>query len=98
IARAREAGCPGVVTAARNVARVRAQAPGLRVVTPGIRPRGTTVDDHADPATPEAALSAGADVLVIGRAVTAAPDPVAAARRLVESLLEPAPTAPGSAG
>jgi len=80
------AGCPGVVTAARNIARVKALAPSLTVVTPGIRPAGVDSHDHADPATPEAALDAGSDLLVLGRAVTAADDPVAAARDLADAL------------
>ena len=80
------AGCAGVVTAARNVVRVKAAAPSLTVVTPGIRPAGSDVHDHADPATPESALAAGSDLLVLGRAVTGAPDPVGAARRLSEEL------------
>ena len=84
--RAVTAGCPGVVTAARNVTLVKSLAPSLTVVTPGIRPAGTDVHDHADPATPEIALSSGSDLLVIGRAVTGATDPVAAARELAEGL------------
>jgi len=88
VAVALAAGCPGVVTAARNVTRVKASAPSLTVVTPGIRPAGSDVHDHADPATPEAALAAGSDLLVLGRAVTGAADPVGAARRLSEQLAD----------
>ena len=81
-----EAGCGGVVCAADRVGEVKALAPQLLAVTPGIRPEGTGVDDHAHASTPAAALAAGSDLLVIGRAVTAAPDPEDAARRLVNGL------------
>jgi orotidine-5'-phosphate decarboxylase len=82
VAWARESGCLGVVCAVAEVRRVRAVAPELFVVTPGIRPAGTATNDQARPATPAEAIAAGADLLVIGRAVTHAPDPAAAAARL----------------
>jgi len=81
-ARARLAGncgCWGVVCAASDLAVVRAEAPDLRTMVPGIRPAGSAVNDQARVATPAAAIAAGADQLVIGRAVTAAADPVAGA-------------------
>jgi orotidine-5'-phosphate decarboxylase len=84
-----KAGCGGVVCAASDVADVKAMGPDLFAVVPGVRPAGDALHDQARPATPEEAVAAGADLLVIGRSVTAAPDPVAAAARLMESL-EPA--------
>jgi orotidine-5'-phosphate decarboxylase len=57
--------------------------PALRLVTPGIRPAGTAAGDQRRVATPAAALAAGADLLVVGRAVTAAPDPDAALASLL---------------
>ena len=81
-----EAGCGGLVCAASDVAEAKAQAPGLVAVVPGIRPAGAPTHDQARAATPQAALEAGADLLVVGRAVTAAPDRVGAARSLAESL------------
>jgi orotidine-5'-phosphate decarboxylase len=81
-----EAGCGGAVCAAPDLAEVRQLAPRLVTVVPGIRPEGTPHDDQARVATPSEALAAGADLLVIGRAVTAASDPVAAAAALVESV------------
>jgi len=78
-AMAAAAGCGGVVCAASDLAVVRAVAPGLRTVVPGIRPSGAPVDDQRRVATPSSAIAAGADLLVIGRAVTAVDDPQAAA-------------------
>jgi orotidine-5'-phosphate decarboxylase len=76
-------GCGGVVCAVAEARRVKLIAPDLIVVTPGIRPAGAATNDQARPATPAEALAAGADLLVIGRAVTHAPDPVAAAQNLL---------------
>lgn len=88
VAVAAEAGCAGVVCAASDVAEAKQIAPRLIAVVPGLRPAGTPVHDQARAATPAAALAAGADLLVIGRAVTAAADRVAAAAGLVASLKE----------
>jgi len=74
-----EAGCGGLVCAASDLALVRSQAPDVVTVVPGIRPAGVSADDQARPATPALAIASGADVLVIGRAVTHAEDPVQAA-------------------
>ncbi|MDQ2725013.1 MAG: orotidine-5'-phosphate decarboxylase [Actinomycetota bacterium] len=79
-------GCAGVVCAASDVAEAKGIAPGLLAVVPGIRPGGSEPNDQARSATPEAALAAGADLLVIGRAVTAAADCQGAAQQLVDSL------------
>ena len=65
---------------------VRTLAPRLQVVVPGTRPAGADTHDQARTDTPEAALAAGATMLVIGRAVTAAGDPPAAAQALVTAL------------
>src|SRR5438270_894976 len=61
-------------------------APRLLTVVPGLRPAGVPAHDQARAATPSEALAAGADLLVIGRAVTAASDRAAAASELVASL------------
>lgn len=71
--------CGGLVCAASDLERVRSLAPDVVTVVPGIRPIGVGVDDQARPATPRSAIESGADVLVIGRAVTHADDPIAAA-------------------
>lgn len=78
------AGCEGVVCSPRELGVVAEVAPDLVRVTPGIRPKGVAKADQARTATPEEALAKGADWLVVGRAITAAPDPVAAATRMAE--------------
>ncbi len=85
-----EAGCGGVVCAAGDLGIVAEAAPGLKRIVPGIRPAEVSADDQARAATPEAAIRAGADLLVIGRAVTSSGDPVGAAGAIhteVESAL-----------
>jgi orotidine-5'-phosphate decarboxylase len=79
---AADAGCRGVVCAASDVERVKALAPTLLAVVPGIRMAGDSHDDQARVATPAVALASGADLLVIGRPVTAADDPESAAARV----------------
>ncbi len=81
-----EAGCGGIVCAASDVAEAKQYGPRLTAGVPGIRPSGSPTHDQARAATPESALAAGADVLVIGRAVTHAADPAAAAAGIVASL------------
>ncbi len=83
---AASAGCGGLVCAASDLAVTRSAAPGLLTVVPGIRPAGTSNDDQARAATPAAAIRAGADILVIGRAVTAAGDPEAMAAAVVDEV------------
>jgi orotidine-5'-phosphate decarboxylase len=79
---AADGGCCGLVCAATDLIVVSAAAPGLKKVVPGIRPSDTSADDQARIATPAAAMRAGADLLVLGRAVTAAADPESAAERV----------------
>lgn len=86
VATAVTAGCGGIVCAASDVREARQYAPRLRVVVPGLRPAGAPVHDQARAATPREALDAGADLLVIGRAVTQADDSAAAAAALVADL------------
>lgn len=78
-----DAGLDGVVLSPREVAETRARVPAdFRLVTPGIRPADGAADDQARTGTPRGALADGADLLVIGRPVTHARDPVAAIRAL----------------
>jgi orotidine-5'-phosphate decarboxylase len=81
-----EAGCGGIVCAAADVTKAKELAPELITVVPGIRPEGAEAGDQRRAATPQEALDAGADLLVIGRPVTRADDRVAAAAALVESM------------
>ena len=75
-----DAGAQALVCSAQEVAAVRAEVgPGVLLVTPGIRPAGGDLGDQSRVATPGAAVAAGADYLVVGRPITAAADPRAAA-------------------
>lgn len=80
------AGAEGVVCAPSEAAVVRTTAPDLTIVTPGVRPAGAPSDDQQRHSTPAAARAAGADWLVIGRPITAAPDPAEAARLISTDL------------
>jgi orotidine-5'-phosphate decarboxylase len=82
-----EAGARGLVCSPREVAAVRAEVgPDITLITPGVRPAGSDAHDQARVATPEDALRAGADLLVIGRPITGAADPGAAAAAIGASL------------
>jgi orotidine-5'-phosphate decarboxylase len=81
-----EARCGGIVCAASDVREAKQLAPRLVTVVPGIRPPGAGQHDQARSSTPQAALDAGADLLVLGRAVTEADDRAEAAARIVGDL------------
>ncbi len=81
------AGAPGLVCAPRDLPAVReAVGPAVRLVTPGVRPAGAGTDDHARAATPAEAVADGADLLVIGRPITRAEDPLSAAEAIAASI------------
>lgn len=84
---AMNAGLDGVVCSPHDIVGIKhATRPGFMTVVPGIRPAETGTQDQKRVATAGAALAAGADILVIGRAITGAPDPALAARKIYESL------------
>ena len=84
---ARDCGLDGVVCSAREVVALRgACGSDFKLVVPGIRPAGSVADDQRRVVTPAEALALGADYLVIGRPINAAPDPAAAARAIAEEM------------
>ncbi|MCU1590228.1 MAG: orotidine 5-phosphate decarboxylase [Frankiales bacterium] len=81
------AGAGALVCSPQEVAAVRAEVgPGVVLITPGVRPAGSDAQDQARIATPEEAIRNGADLLVIGRPITGAKDPGAAAAMIAASL------------
>lgn len=81
------AGAQAIVCSPQEVTAVRAEVgPDVTLITPGVRPAGSDAQDQARVATPAEALDAGADLLVVGRPITAAADPGAAAAAIARSL------------
>ena len=81
------AGADGLVCSPQEVARIRDAFGGSPfLVVPGVRPAGSAMGDQARTATPAEAVAAGADWLVVGRPITGAADPAAAARAIAASL------------
>jgi orotidine-5'-phosphate decarboxylase len=84
---AREAGLDGVVCSPDEIAAIRgACGKDFFLVVPGVRPPGAALGDQKRVATPAEAIRAGADLLVVGRPITGAPDPAAAARAVVAEM------------
>lgn len=84
------AGLDGVVASPHEIRAIRqACGPDFLIVTPGVRPADAALNDQQRVLTPAEAIRAGADYLVIGRPITAAPDPVEAARRINAECGEP---------
>jgi orotidine-5'-phosphate decarboxylase len=84
---AKDAGLDGVVASGHEVARIRKiVGPGVLIVTPGVRPQGAEVQDQARAVTPRTAIAAGADYLVVGRPITRAADPRAAADAIIGEI------------
>lgn len=79
-------GIHGFVCSAEEIALTRASFPEATLVIPGIRPAGASVGDQKRVATPATAITAGADFLVVGRPITQAPDPAAAAAAILAEI------------
>ena len=79
-------GCEGIVCSPKEIGVVAEVAPELLKVIPGIRPGGATDDDQRRVATPQEAIERGADYLVIGRPITRAADPAAAAEAIAAEV------------
>jgi orotidine-5'-phosphate decarboxylase len=83
-----DAGCAGIVSSAREVKALRTKlGQDFLIVNPGVRPIGTDHGDQARVVTPTEAIQAGATHIVVGRPITAAKDPVLAARAIQEEIL-----------
>jgi len=74
-----ESGCDGIVCAASDVHEAKQYGPRIITMVPGIRPAGAAAHDQRRPATPADAIAAGSDIIILGRAVTQADNPVKAA-------------------
>jgi orotidine-5'-phosphate decarboxylase len=86
-AQARDVGIDGLVCSGEEAAMLRPiVGAGMVLVTPGIRPAGAAAGDQKRIMTPAAALAAGADHLVVGRPILAAPDPRAAADAIIAEI------------
>ncbi|GFE64913.1 orotidine-5'-phosphate decarboxylase [Litoreibacter roseus] len=87
--RAFDAGADGVIASPNEAGLIRtmSEAQGKKIVTPGVRPDGVAKDDQKRTATPAAAISQGADHIVVGRPIWQATDP----RHAVEAILKTLP-------
>jgi orotidine-5'-phosphate decarboxylase len=81
-------GCDGVIAAPQEIETVRQAIadPSFLIITPGVRPAGSALGDQARVMTPGEAIRRGADLLVIGRPIVGAVDPVAAAIGIAEEI------------
>ena len=85
--KALETGCDGVIASGQEVKLIRKETGGkLLIVTPGIRPEGTGINNHKRPATPTQAIEDGADYLVVGRPIIKAKEPRKAAEKIVKEM------------
>jgi orotidine-5'-phosphate decarboxylase len=88
---ARDSGLDGVVCSPEETAAIRKTCgKDFFLVVPGVRPKGAAAGDQKRIATPEEAIRAGADLIVVGRPITGAPDPAASARGIVREITDAA--------
>src|SRR5262252_3709837 len=87
-------GLNGVVASPLEIAPIRSAVKdsGFVILTPGVRPVGSSLNDQSRVMTPAEAVHAGANFLVIGRPITAADDPVAAALKILDEINQAGPT------
>ena len=85
---AKEAGCAGVIASPHEITAIRSAIPDptFLIITPGVRPAGAASGDQARVMTPGEAIAKGANYLVVGRPITAAPKPIAAAQAISEEI------------
>jgi len=89
---AHESGFDGVIASGQEAGRIReAVGPGFLIVTPGIRLTGSATDDQERITTPERAIAAGADYIVVGRPITQADDPKGVAETFIDHIREAHP-------
>jgi orotidine-5'-phosphate decarboxylase len=82
-----QAGCDGIIASGEAIRFCRAAFPRpTLIVSPGIRPRGASANDHKRQTTPAEAIRLGADYLVVGRPILKDPDPRAAAERIIAEI------------
>jgi orotidine-5'-phosphate decarboxylase len=81
-----KAGCDGIIASGQAIGVCREAFPAAVLVSPGIRPFGSSTDDHKRSATPTAAIQAGADYLVVGRPILKDPRPREAAARIIDEI------------
>jgi orotidine-5'-phosphate decarboxylase len=91
---AADSGMDGVVASPQDIGMVRdaVAKPNFLIVTPGVRPAGSDQHDQKRTMTPAQAIAAGADYIVVGRPILAAPDPVAAAATILREISQDART------
>ena len=81
-----DAGCDGLIASGRSVEMLRKEYPKTTIVTPGIRPPGSSTDEHKRSLTPREAIVAGSDYLVVGRPIRNAANPKNMAERIISEI------------
>ena len=81
-----DAGCDGLIASGKEIAVFRREFPEATIVSPGIRPQGSSSDDHKRSTTPAEAIGLGSDFLVVGRPIRDDPDPPGMARRIIDEI------------